>query len=37
MLRPVTRDDFDFTYTLYMDDVVNPYMSFEQCSKQEFE
>lgn len=37
MLRPVTYDDFDFLYTLYMDESVNPYMSFEQISKQEFQ
>ena len=37
MLRAVSSEDFDFIYTLYMDDSVNPYMSFEKISKQAFQ
>lgn len=33
---PVTEADFDLTHSIYMEDSINPYMSFEQISKPEY-
>lgn len=33
---PVVEMDFDLTYSIYMNDSINPYMSFEQIPKQEY-
>jgi len=33
----VTEADFDLVYSVYMDDSINPFMSFEKISKQEFQ
>ncbi|MFT5225114.1 MAG: RimJ/RimL family protein N-acetyltransferase [Polaribacter sp.] len=32
----VTEADFKLAYSIYMDDSINPYMSFEKVSEQEF-
>jgi len=35
-MRPVTPDDFDTDYDIYMDETVNPFMHYEQCSREDF-
>jgi putative acetyltransferase len=34
---PVTEADFELVYSVYMDDSINPYMSFEKIPKQAFQ
>ena len=36
MFRAVTEKDFDLIYSIYMEDTILPYMSFENISKEEF-
>lgn len=33
---PVVEADFDLTHSIYMEDSINPFMSFEQISKLEY-
>jgi putative acetyltransferase len=33
---PVNETDFELVYSIYMDDSINPYMSFEKISEQAF-
>jgi len=33
----VTKADFELVYSIYMDDSINPYMSFEKISKKAFQ
>ena len=37
MFRVITKNDFDSVYDIYMNDSVNPFMSWEKVSKQDFE
>jgi putative acetyltransferase len=36
MLRPITAEDFDRVYAVYMDKTVNPYMTYPVMEKQAF-
>lgn len=36
MLRPATLDDFDVIYSIYMEESVNPFLSFEAMPRDEF-
>jgi hypothetical protein len=35
-LRRATRDDFDALHIIWMQDHINPFMSFEQMPKEQF-
>lgn len=37
MLRQITKEDFDRVYFIYVNDIVLPYMTFDRCSKTEFQ
>ncbi len=37
LMRSITKEDFAFIYNLYMQPQVNPFLLYEQMSRQEFE